>query len=465
MSDTIALFDVAIIGGGPAGQAAAVVLDQSGARIAVIDEQQRPGGQILRQPPPEFSVRNWMKSASYRGLKSQLSIFEKLSGSCWIGGHSVIGIVRESDGFSLTLSGANGVRTIRARRILIAAGCYDLPVCLPGWTLPGAMAAGGLQALVKAQGIVPGNRIVLAGTHPLMLIVAAQLVAAGATVAEVAFDQRLSVMASRVAASGLTALRHAGLLRDAMAAWATLRRGGVPVRFGRNLMEIGGRTAVERVHFRERSGHDTTVACDTVGLCYGFIPQSDLPRLVQMKVAWATPAGGWTATHDSWMRSSMDGIAVAGETTGVGGASIACDEGRIAGAGLALDLDLIPLSAAEAIRTRARKALISANRFADLLARIADPSEALSRPRQADTIMCRCEDVTMAQIDVALAQTTDPNAVKLATRCGMGLCQGRGCEHMLLRLAAARCGVAPGDLPGFTARFPARPTRVGDLIA
>ncbi len=465
MNDAIAPFDVAIIGGGPAGQAAAIVLEQSGARIAVIDEQQRPGGQILRQAPREFGIENWINSASYRSLKSLLGAFEKLAGPCWIGGHSVIGIVRESDGFMLTLSSANGVHTIRASRILIAAGCYDLPVCLPGWTLPGAMAAGGLQALVKAQGIVPGNRIVLAGTHPLMLIVAAQLVAAGGTVAEVAFDQRLSAMASRVAASALTALRHVGLLRDAVAAWVTLRRAGVPVRFGRTLTEIGGGTAVERVHFSDRSGHDTAVACDTVGLCYGFLPQSDLPRLAQLEVDWATPAGGWMATHDGWMRSSVEGIAVAGETTGVGGGSIACEEGRIAGAGLALDLDLIPLSAAEAIRTRARKALIGANRFADLLARIADPSEALSRPRRGDAIVCRCEDVTMAQIDVALTQSTDPNAVKLATRCGMGLCQGRGCEHMLLRLASARRGVAPGDLPGFTARFPTRPTRIGDLIA
>ena len=450
--------DVAIVGGGPAGQAAALILGRGGARVAVIDEQARPGGQILRQPPAAFTLPRWMTGASYRGLRQQLAAFEALSEVRWLGNRSVIGIDGAIDAFTITTTTSTGVERIGARRVLIAAGCYDLPVAIPGWTLPGAMGAGGLQALVKAQGVLPGDRIALAGTHPLMLIVAAQIVAAGGAVAEILFEQTRRSMLANLGG----AVPAAGPLRDAARALVQLRRAGVAVRFGQRLLAIEGADAVAALRVADRDGRERRLACDAVGLCYGFLPQSDLPRQAGLAMRWASPTGGWAATHDEWMRGSIPGIAVAGETTGVAGAPAALQAGRIAGVGLAADLGLIDLPAACAIQSPAARAWRRARRFAATLDRIADPGPTLAR--LSETIVCRCEDVTLATLNAAIGAAPEVNAVKLATRCGMGLCQGRGCEHLLTRLVAAHCGVTPDTLRPFTPRFPARPVRIGDLL-
>ncbi len=458
-------FDVAIIGGGPAGQAAALVLAEAGARVAVLDEQLRPGGQILRQPPREFVLPRWMRGPTYRPLRKQLAAFEAQSALQWYGGHSVIAIEGECDAFALITTSGAGATRIGARRVLIAAGCYDLPAMVPGWTLPGAMGAGGLQALIKSQGVMPGGRIALAGTHPLMLIVATQILAAGGQVAGVLFEQPFATLFRTAAGMLAQVATNSGPLRDATMAITQLWKAGVPVRFGQQLHAIDGRARVERLRLVDSAGRDAVIECDAVGLCYGFLPQSDLVRQAGLDVRWAAPAGGWAAAHDDWLRSSIAGIAVAGETTGVAGAPAALQAGRIAGAGLAADLGLIDQAAAEAIRRPADRAWRRARRFAAHLDRLADPSSALRRLAGANTICCRCEDVDSARLREAIAAAPDPNAVKLATRCGMGLCQGRSCEHMLIRMVAEHRRLDPGEIRPFTSRFPARPTPIGDLIA
>ncbi|ARS27305.1 FAD/NAD(P)-dependent oxidoreductase [Sphingomonas sp. KC8] len=444
-------FDLIIIGGGPAGQAAAIALGGLGLSIAVVDEQPRPGGQILRQPPAGFAVGNWLAGRAYDGLKAQLARFLALDGVTWAGGHSVLGIARADDGFIVQASGPNGLRRLTAARVLIATGCQDLAVPLPGWTLPGVYAAGGIQAFVKSQQLVPGNRIVLAGTHPLQLLVAAQIVAAGGTVAAVLFAQPMAAMARALLARGRVAVGQAGTMGAAASAFATLYRAGVPVRFGVGVDAVLGDDRVAAVR---TSGGE--IACDTLGLCYGFVPQSALPRMAGARVRAAGRAGGWAAAADGWMQSSVAGLFVAGETTGVAGAPAAMAAGEIAGFGIARSLGLIDGAVADRRARPARRRHGRLLAFADLLDRVADPTGYF--PATApDTLACRCEDVEFATIDAAIATGGSANAIKLATRCGMGACQGRNCEPTLLR----RLGRA-GD-GGFTQRFPVRPVATGDL--
>lgn len=444
-------FDVAIVGGGPAGQAAALRLNGLGLSVAVIDEQPRPGGQILRQPPAAFAVEGWMADRSYAPLRDQLARFEAADGVTWLGGRSVLGLAALRDeGFRLTLSSLGGAGRIEARRVLIAAGCQDLAVPLPGWTLPGVYAAGGLQAFYKSQRVVPGGRIVLAGTHPLQLVVAAQLVEAGASIEAVLFAQPMAHLAAAMTADPLAAIGHAGLLLAAGAAQLQLRRQGVPVHFATPVERVLGDHRVEGL-----VAGGKTFACDTVGLCFGFVPQSALPRMVGARIRSAGCAGGWAAVHDRWMRSSVPGLFVAGETTGVAGAPAALAAGEVAGAGIAFDLGLIDEAAAERLASAARERHAGHLRFAELLDRAADP-----RPwfpaLEGDTLVCRCEDVPLERIAPLLGDCS-ANAVKLASRCGMGACQGRNCEPTLLRLIGD-----PGD-SGFAQRFPARPVTIADL--
>jgi thioredoxin reductase len=443
--------DVAIIGGGPAGQAAATTLSGHGLSITIIDEQSRPGGQILRQPPARFAVRQWLEGRSYRPLKQLLARFDAAEGVTWLGSHSVIGLQQGS----IMAMGPEGVTTISAKHILIAAGCQDLAVPVPGWTLPGVYSAGGIQAFLKGQQLLVGKRVLLGGTHPLQLIIAAQIVAAGGSVAAVLFAQPRSAMIGALTRHPWAALRRAPDLLETAGALRTLGRAGTPILYG---------TAIQALTGTDRVSAATTSAgiidCDAVGLCYGFVPQSALPRMAGAQMQPAGPAGGWACVHDAYQRTCVPGLWAAGETTGVAGAAVAAASGEIAGIGIALELGLISADAAEQSARAPRRALARHRGFAALLDDVADPRAHFPAPAR-DTIICRCEDVACATITDQLSECGSANAVKLATRCGMGACQGRNCEPSLLRMMA---DAGRTNDPGFTARYPARPVSIADLL-
>lgn len=447
-------FDVAIIGGGPAGQAAALELAGSGLSVVVCDEQARPGGQILRQRPAAFGSAGWLPGRSYHELKARTAAFEALPLD-WRGGRSVLGIMPSPESFAIDAAGPGGVERLAARRVLVAAGCQDLAVPLPGWTLPGVMAAGGLQAFIKAQAFVPGERILLAGTHPLMLLIADQIITAGGTVAGVFFAQSRRQLLGAMATHAAAAIAAGGPFRDAAAAWLRLRRAGVAIRFGAGLARISGARRVEGVVLAAGE----RIACDTVGLCFGFVPQAELVRAAGVQVRVAGPAGGWATVHDAWMQSTVPGLFVAGETTGVAGAPAAAAAGAIAGLGIALAHGTITAAAATTRAVPYRREHRRRMAFAALLDAAADPRAHWPLPDSA-TLACRCEDVSFGSLEATLPTVASADAAKLITRCGMGLCQGRNCEPTLLRLLAGR-GI---DDPGFAARYPARPVAIGDLL-
>lgn len=462
-------FDVAIVGGGPAGLAAAERTLAAGLSTGLIDEQQRPGGQILRQPPATFSVPGWLPGAPYRKARALL---DKVSGDArlyWLGGRSAVSIMPDEEGFALTLSGTlGGIEEVKARRVLVAGGCYDMPVALPGWTLPGVMSAGAVQTLIKAQQVLPGRRIVLFGTHPLMIVLARQIVEAGGRVVAVCFAQPFAAMAR-------TALRHLpraiatpGPLLAAAAGIIALRRAGVPIRFGVRALRCEGQDRVERLVVSSAAGQET-IDCDLAAMCFGFLPQADLVRQAGAQVRWSEPAGGWAALHDDALRSSLPGLYVAGETTGVAGSDAAMAEGAIAGLAMAQDAGALSSKDAACAMRGLRAKRRAMQGFIDLLRDVADPGLWLPQP-SPDTLLCRCEDISAETVDSAIADALaigssfGASAVKLRCRAGMGLCQGRTCEPMLVRRIAVAQGIAAGDVAGFRSRFPVRAIAVADLL-
>ncbi|MDG1907225.1 MAG: NAD(P)/FAD-dependent oxidoreductase [Arenicella sp.] len=463
------MYDLAIIGAGPAGMAAAETASKHGMHVVIIDEQDRAGGQILRRPPTQFSVREWLPQRVYRHLHALYARFTELKHLTHLSNTSVLGITSSDDSFVLQVLKTSGLEELSASKVLIATGCFDMPLSFTGAQLPGVMATGGLQAFLKSQQIVPGARFLFVGSHPLQLIVANQIASAGGDVAGVVFTQRLSTMLS-VLRSPLVMLRQLPNMLFILAVVLKLMAKRVPLRFGSQLVRAEGNNRLQRVHLRagNKSATKQIVECDRLGLCFSFLTNNDLFRQAGGRCEWSKKSGGWVASHDDGMRSSVTGLYVAGETAGVAGANVAYMEGCLAA--LSAGLDAGKLSQSDYLRESAkvRRPLKTARAFASILSQISYPGDALIADAMTDdAYLCKCEEVTVGSVNKTLADNPDVcdlNALKLLTRCGMGHCQGRYCHYQSRFLLARNRGLAPETLGGFTARFPAKPTTIKDLL-
>ncbi|HEY8352762.1 MAG TPA: FAD-dependent oxidoreductase [Sphingomonadales bacterium] len=466
-------YDIVIIGAGPAGLAALSELAGKGLEIAVMDEQPRAGGQIYRQPPADFRVKDWLPGQLYDAGKALLRRAEQAPGVHWHLETAALGFYEDAAGERVLWAATpEGVKSVSARAWLVAAGCYDMPVAFPGWTLPGVMAAGGVQAFVKSQQLVPGERFVFAGSHPLQLIVAEQVLNAGGEIAALIFSQPPG--------RALAALRRPGVVGShwrkfaaAAAAFARLKRAGVPILFEHGIVAAEGEDAVASAVIapldadgRADRSRSRSVACDRIAFCYGFLPSSELARQAGATAVWDEDAGGgWIVTHDGAMRSDVPRLYVAGEVTRVAGAESAAEQGRIAAFSILADLGL-PVD--RAARDAAFRRLGSITRFADLLRDLARPPAALIADLAGDdVVLCRCENVSFGAFRAAMKEAghvLTADAAKLLSRTGMGPCQGRYCGHAVRRTLAEIRGTDPGMVGGFTVRPPVKPVPLGDIV-
>ncbi|MEP7247125.1 MAG: NAD(P)/FAD-dependent oxidoreductase [Gammaproteobacteria bacterium] len=473
--------DVAIVGCGPAGLAAAQVLREQGLAVTLIDEQPRAGGQFLRQPPRGFTVSNWLPGKLYAPAKSVLHAVEGREGIDWRLSSTVLGIMPVSQyradargaSHELWIQGPSGAYVLRAGAILLATGCYERPLAFPGWTLPGVMGAGAIQGFLKSQQFVPGKRFVLAGSHPLQLVVADQLAGAGADVAAVVFTQPWQ-RALAVLLRPDVLLRYSRTFLETARIVARLRRARVPMLFGRTIVRAEGTDAVERVTVAalraEGSidhGHVQAIECDRLGLCHGFLTSSELARQAGAQVRWCEHEGGWVVDHDEWFESTAARIFVAGEITGVAGADAALEKGRIAAAGILQALGRIDKETARRLAQSARHSLASIAGFAAALRRLAQPPPGLAlETLTPETILCRCERVTRGTFEQALRDhphVQSADAAKLLTRVGMGLCQGRLCGDNAARLIATLRDTDVTEVGPFQVRAPVKPLLLGTI--
>jgi D-hydroxyproline dehydrogenase subunit alpha len=473
---------IVIVGAGPAGLAAAAVMRDRGLDLVVIDEQARMGGQILRQPPSTFSVDRWLSNRLYDRAKRVLHSMEAREGIDWRFNSTVLGIMRPSPyndvdaagaGHEVWLQGPSGCDVIKARAVLIASGCYERPLGFPGWTLPGVMGAGAIQAFVKSQQLVPGNRFVLAGSHPLQLVVADQLLAAGAKVEAVIFTQRPAQAAKLFQQPSVMLLHARPLLETAKILWR-LKRAGVPVLFGRTVVRAEGADRIERASISKlrpdgqlERGDTQTLECDCLGVCHGFLASSELARQAGSSVTWCDEQGGWIVDHDDWFQTNVVRLFVAGEVTGVAGADSALEKGHLAGVGMLRAMGRIDDIAAQHLARAARRRLAGLDRFARQLGLSARPPRGLAdRTMTADTVLCRCESISCGEFQRQLEENphiVSADAAKLLTRVGMGMCQGRLCGDRASHLVASLRGMPVTEVGPFHAQAPVKPVPLDAL--
>ncbi len=443
--------DVLVLGGGAGGLSAALAAREAGAGVLLIDERKRLGGQYYKQPaepgrasldPQQDEGRVLVEAVLAAGV-------EVLEGAEIWGAF---------DGLEIMTADADAAYAIRARAVIVATGAYERPVMIPGWTLPGVMTVGAAQTFWRSYGTLPGRRVALAGNGPLVAQVALELARGGAEIVALAeaapapYRRPLAGLALARAQPALAA-KGVGLLGALARRGIGVSHATLPTRIETTSTGLG----ITLDQGQVGRGSTRTVEADVFCMNFGFQPQNEILRLLGAAMTFDARFDQLRPTRGAAFETSVAGLYAVGDCCGIGGAPAAGLEGTIAGRAAAGGGGP---TADELRRLKAHRAFQHAlwTLYAAPIPRLEDVS--------ADALVCRCEDVTKAALDEALAfGSTDIGAVKRATRIGMGRCQGRYCAPALAGLMSRRSGVDPQDLSFFAPRVPVKPVPIGVLVA
>ncbi|MHC4916183.1 MAG: FAD-dependent oxidoreductase [Planctomycetota bacterium] len=297
--------DLLVVGAGPAGLCAAIEGRRAGASVLLVDDKDRPGGQLVKQTHMFFGSR--LERAGVRGFDIARELadeYAKLGGELLLE-TMITGIY--PDGTVTALRADRELLRVAPARIVVAAGAYENMLPFPGCDLPGVCGAGGLQTLMNVYGVLPGRRTLMVGAGNIGLIVAYQILQAGGEIAK-------------------------------------SRRTGVPLLCSHSIRAAVGSDRVEKAILvrleggREAPGSEFAVEVDSICLSVGLSPLSELFFQAGCRTEYVPALGGWVPWHDEEMRTSNPAVYVAGDSSGIEEASSAMVEGRIAGRAAAASL-------------------------------------------------------------------------------------------------------------------------------
>ncbi|SFL18378.1 NAD(P)/FAD-dependent oxidoreductase [Shimia haliotis] len=448
-------FDLAVVGAGPAGMAAAREAAEAGLCVALVDEQPRVGGQIYRNverveaPLAAVLGKEFMSGA---GLAKDV----QHAGITHLAGFSVLAFEKGK----LALGAASGAMRIEAREVLLATGAIERPMPMPGWTLPGVMGAGAAQVMLKQSGLAVENAV-LVGSGPLLHLVAVQLTRAGAPPRAIVETRRRGD-ARRAVMKWRLALRAMPYIKRSLANLTELRNAGVRRYMGSRDVALLGERRVESVVFAS-GGRRREVPCDVALLHHGVIPHVQASRAAGVSHIWSESQMAYVPECDIWGRTDAPHVWVAGDGAWIGGARVAELSGRIAALGIAHDLGYVR----SVERDRRMAAWFEEREFElslrPLIDRAFPPYEAALTPEDSVAV-CRCEEVTAGQVRAAVAAgATNVGDAKVMTRVGMGRCQGRMCFPSVARIVAEARDVPVVDAGQLSARPPIKPVTLGAL--
>jgi len=449
MTDLASAYDLVVIGGGPAGLAAAALAARAGLSTVLLDENPGVGGQIYRGITATPVTNRAVLGEDY-WAGAALAAEAKASGASIVTGATVWSL---DPSLQVGVSIAGRARLIQARRVIVATGSLERPFPIPGWTLPGVMSAGAAQTALKGQGLVPSGRTVMAGAGPLLWLLAAQLLRAGAKIE--------AVLDTAPRLNWLRALPHVpdfalspywskglALLREVKAKVPVIRASTIE--------------AVGDGQLREVVVNGRRQPVDLLLLHQGVVPNVNLAMAAGVEHRWNERQLCFEPVLDQDFGSSVPGIAVAGDGAGIAGGTAAAERGRIAA--IAAARALKPDAAVpdpQAIRQALQREEMG-RAFLDWLYR---PPVALRQPA-GETLACRCEEVTAGQVrQMARIGCEGPNQMKAFLRCGMGPCQGRMCGLTVTELIAAERETSPAEVGYWRLRPPVKPITLGELAS
>ena len=419
--------EIAVVGGGPAGVAAAIEAARAGLTAHLYDERPALGGPAYGDAAKSTLLAELDAAGSRVVLHHRATvwgIFEQRTLAVWEGDRA---------------------ESVLPEVMVLATGTHDRSVPVPGWTLPGVTNGETIRALLETRAVKPGQRVLVAGAGPLLPVVASRLVRAGAQVVAV-LDAAPSGQMPRALPAPWNQWALSG---DAMADWHTLRAARVPFVESRTVARVVGDETVREVvtvaldeDWRPRRGSEEKLEVTAVCFSWGSVPSIQLSQMCGAEHHYAAELGGWAPLVSAEMETTAPGIFSAGDGAGVGGAAMAVLEGRIAGIAAAARLGALSQGAARSRLRPHRAALAPLRKSRDVLGRRIAARPGLAELITPDTVICPCEGTTAARVDQALDEGVgDLGQMKRMTRAGMGECQGRMCSPALAHMIAHRRGI------------------------
>ena len=447
------LFDIAVIGAGPAGAHAALAASEKGFGVVLVDEQTCAGGQVWRAK--DHSILSAPQTPESRA-GSELRQKVQASNISHRADTRVWQIEKSDASWSLQAFHDGTSSPIAARALIIASGAREVVHPLPGWTTPGVIGLAGATALFKQSLAVPGQRTVVSGTGPLVFFVASEIRRLG--------GQVVAIVTPNTRGDWLKALpamlsRPDLLARGAL--WmADLMLSSVPIHWGHTISGVFGERHVKRLDVckvdDDWAPAGTVFSLDADSLClgHGLVPSVQAAQLAGVLLKHRDDLGGWVPKLGEDGTTDVDGLFLCGDGTGIRGVAAAQLHGQLAGLNAADYLG----SNTTRERTKLRPRYVRAARFGMAMTALSRPRPGLGALTRPDTVLCRCESLTRAAIEKELMRGAGSmNAVKSGLRMGMGPCGGRYCQSAVARLIAASAGLSETDVPLATPRPPLRP--------
>jgi D-hydroxyproline dehydrogenase subunit alpha len=454
--------DILVLGGGAGGLNAATAAARAGAKVLLVDERPEPGGQFYKQPLLIPALAEEIAGDGQFAGGQALIAGAVAAGVEMRRGVQLWGAFEPLD---LMIFDGHESRLCRPKRLIVAAGAYERALPMPGWTLPGVITTGAAQTLLRSYRVLAGRRVLLAGNGPLNIQVALELARAGAEVLAVV------ELAPKPGPGALPALGRMLTSTPALT-WrglrqiAELKRRGVAMLHGSVLSGVTQIAGGLRAEVRLWPATDGTrvFEVDAVAMGYGFQPSNEILRALGCAHRFDPARGHLVTERDAEGRTTIPDIYAVGDCAGLGGAPAAEAEGVIAGLAAAHSLGFALSARQQRAGDAARTALRRHRRFQAGLWRLFAAPRLLAELAAPDTLICRCEELSRAEIEAGIAPGSESiGAVKRQTRGGMGRCQGRYCGPVIAALAAARRGEALSEAGHWAPRPPVKPIRIGDI--
>lgn len=456
------VYDVAVVGTGPAGMTVTTTAAAQGLSVIVLDEQGGPGGQIYNSVEQSPLQGHPALGTDYtRGLNLAREL--RSCGAAYVCGANVWQAEASGALWQVVYSVHTRARRVEARQLVLATGAYERPFPILGWELPGVMSAGSAQLLLKSGGLAKPDAI-FAGGGPLLYLVALQYLRAGIPVRAILdTTPRKNYGHSLMRIPG--ALGRCATLFKGVRMLLALRLSNATFIGGVDTLAAEGKGRLQSVFCRANGKDYRFDDAEMLFLHHGVVPNIQLALAAGCEQHWDAQQQAWCITRDPWGRTSRPGLYVTGDAAGILGADAARLRAQLTALAVSAELGVIKEEEFLAASRRLQAHLQREEGLRRFLDTLYAPPEQFRIPSD-DTFVCRCEEVTAGAIrECVRAGDGDPNRLKSLLRCGMGPCQGRMCSSTVSQVVARARELDPGDIGQFRLRPPAKPVHLDELAS